>query len=155
MTTWTSDDWDLAKERFAEKLEEGVEPIWLHPDGWWTVDAGNWVWDRGYDYMPPAPLTEGLREVTRYDYWEDLPEASKEEPGSSVRALFEGKEYVLQHDHDWEWHVFAVPELDWIMATVRRDMANAYYAGLVGWENTTPGNMYDTLYRLVHGEDAE
>jgi hypothetical protein len=153
--TFCSNTW-LDASHFYDEMK-AWNPVWLNPEGEWKqTGPESWTWSAGYGYKPNPPIhLSGLREVTRYDYWEDILYWEDSGTGETVRVLFEGDEYALEARGKFSWFVWRAEDLDWIFATVNRGKSGEYYAGLVGWENNVCGNLYDTLYRLVHGKDAE
>jgi hypothetical protein len=152
--TWATNDWPSAQKQF-ESLKD-FKPVWLDPSGDWERAGRGWRWTAGYAYTPHPPVgTAELREVTRYDYWSDILWTDSSRSGATVRVLFEGEEYALEARNAFSWFIWKCDEIDLVFAIVRRGGSGEYWAGPTGWENNVTGNLFDTLYRLKHGKDAE
>ncbi|MFC4118490.1 hypothetical protein [Nonomuraea zeae] len=133
-------------------------PVWLNPAGEWKQrEDESWSWTAGYDYEPVPPIRKhhDPREVTRYDYWEDIPYWEESERGETVRVLFEGEEYAIEALPRLWWEIWKSGVTDEPLGKVQRGHSGEYWAGPTGWENNVCGNLFDTLYRLKHGKDAE
>jgi hypothetical protein len=154
--TFCSNTW-LDASHFYEDMK-AFDPVWLNPEGEWKqTGPETWTWSAGYGYQPNRPMhLFGPREVTRHDYWEDILYWDDQGQGETVRALFEGEEYVLEGAGVNVWRIWKVADVNRFVGGVIRGNSGEYWAGpTIPPEHNVCGNLYDTLYRLKHGKDAE